>query len=209
MTDQLEAWGTPDWLPPRIARRMAQSEAAELRAEREQEAERDQRAERWHERNMTMAREQAERRGEAVSVMDLAAGRVSGRSVADILAEARAATEAEDAAAERRAWMRGETGEQVHVFVDEPVIHHAARSERARLIATISRRWHESRAATKRAAEARAKLDAELLPLQAAIQLNRPKPDPAAPPWEPSRRSQESAGEDIRVRYGGPVIGIR
>jgi hypothetical protein len=70
----------------------------------------------------------------------------------------------------------------------------------------LYRRFTESREADRAAAEKRRALDAELLPLQATVTLNRPAPDPAAPPWQETTRSDTS--EDLRIRYGGPVIGI-
>lgn len=152
-----------------------------------------------------MYRAAAEQRGEVVDALDLASGHVRGRPLADILAGAAAMADRQDAA---EAWRRerGEA-EPLHVFVGDPVLHHPpAKSERAVAIRRLSRRFHESRASVRRAAEAREALDHELIPLQAAVQLNRAKPDPAAPPWETTR---SDTSEDLRIRYGGPVTGIR
>jgi hypothetical protein len=153
---------------------------------------------------MALARQQAELRGEDISVIDLAAGRVRGRPLADVLAGAAAMGDRQDAA---EAWRRerGEA-ERVECFVSDPVIHHpTARSEHAVTMRRLYRRFTESRQANRVAAEKRRRLDAELLPLQETVTLSRPAPDPVAPPWEATR---SDTSEDIRIRYGGPVTGI-
>jgi hypothetical protein len=189
-------WGAgAPWLPPAVRAAQLREDAAEARESRRAEGEAETRREAAHEQALAMYRAGAEARGEVVNAMDLAAGRVPGRPLADILAGAAALGDRQDALEEAR---RGRSdAEPLHIEFGDPVIHHpAARSEHAVAIRRISRRWNESRAANRAAAEKRRALDAELIPLQQTVQLNRPAPDPVAPGWEATR----SLTGDVRYR---------
>jgi hypothetical protein len=98
MTDQAD-WGVPDWLPLAAQRNLIH-EAAQQRAEAKRaELERADHADRAHDKALAAYREAAEARGEYVSAVDVAAGRVPGRTVADVFRGALEAGEREDARA--------------------------------------------------------------------------------------------------------------
>jgi hypothetical protein len=195
MTD-LAGFGTPGWLPERVRMAQAREDAAEAREARRADDELATRREAAHEQALELFRAGAEARGEHVDAFALASGHVRGRPLADILAGAASAADKQD---EAEAWRqeRGEA-EPLHVFVGDPVLHHPpAKSERAVVMRRLYRRFTESREANRAAAEKRRALDAELIPLRATVQLNRPRPDPAAAPWEQTRRGAGDGG----IRY--------
>jgi hypothetical protein len=133
-------WGSPAWLPPGVARRQAQEAAREALESKRSAAERETRAEERHQRALGAYCEAAAARGEVVSVMDLAAGRVAGRTIQAVLAEALAASEVDDRRDALRLARDG-AGAPVHIEVGEPQLLTAARSETGRKIATRARRF--------------------------------------------------------------------
>jgi hypothetical protein len=119
----LAGFGAAGWLPARVQRAQAAEEAAERREARRAEAARAERAEAAREKSLSAFRAAAELRGEVVSALALAAGEVAGRTLGDIFADARRAGDREDALAASR-----DRREEL-VYVDEPVIAGASRSE--------------------------------------------------------------------------------
>src|SRR5215468_8965915 len=109
MTEQA-GWDVAGQLPPSIARRLAQADAQDAIAAREAEEARELRAESSRSANLALYREQAARRGEEISVLALAQGRVAGRTVGDILAAASAEADAQDARAAVRATREADGG---------------------------------------------------------------------------------------------------
>ncbi len=152
-------WGTPSWLPPGIARRMAQESAREAREAKQAEREQETRREQVRERAMSLYVQQAEARGEVVTAMQLATGQVTGRPIADVFAAAIAAGDRDDVITEARLNRLGH-GEpkRVHVEVGEPVI---AGSPVKRSIASRSRHWQEYLARKAAAEAARRAVDAD------------------------------------------------
>jgi hypothetical protein len=119
MTEQAD-WGVPDWLPLAAQRNLIH-EAAQQRADAARaEKARDARNEAAHEQALQAYRQAAEARGEYVSALELAAGEVTGRTVADVFASALEAAEHEDARAAARE--RRERQGEVPVLVGEPSI---------------------------------------------------------------------------------------
>jgi hypothetical protein len=156
----LMGMGTPDWLPRSVVKRQLEEERLQRKAAREEEARLASDHEARHQRALTLYKEQAEARGEEISVLDMAQGLVTGRSVGDILRAAEMASDAEDARQRAREAREG-TPPPVHINFDEPVIHVPV-SPVKRSIATRSRHFFEAVAARRAAEAAQAKVDADL-----------------------------------------------
>jgi hypothetical protein len=104
------------WLPASVQRRIAVEEQAERRLARAADRERQDREESAHERAVGAYRAAAEARGEQVSALAIARGEGLGRSLQDVLGDATAAADHEDARQAARA--RREAGvEPDHVMV--------------------------------------------------------------------------------------------
>jgi hypothetical protein len=89
--------GSASWLPPSVQRRHHFDDAAEARATRAEERDRADRAEAAADRAVAAYRAAAEARGDSVSAMALATGEGIGRSLQDVLGDAIAAGDREDA----------------------------------------------------------------------------------------------------------------
>jgi hypothetical protein len=159
---------------------MAEEAHERVQAAAEEQARAD-RAEAWRDRNMAMAREQAEARGEVISAIALATGQVRGRTVQDIFRSAIEASARQDAVDAARLRRDGEGApERLHVFVGEPVIH-AARSERGLVMFNRFRRWKDAQDKRRAAEEAEAHAAYEV-PLQRTVTL-RSRDDGTGRPW--------------------------
>jgi len=113
------------WLPDRSQRAMAAEDAHERAEARRAEIERQDREDKAHERALGAYRAAAEARGEFISAVQLAAGDGISRSIEDVFADARLASEREDGRAAAR--QRHQDGDVV--FIDhEPRIQGASRS---------------------------------------------------------------------------------
>ena len=157
-----EGWGSPAWLPAAARRQQAHEAAQEAVAAKAAADEKSRLAEEWHQRNMALYAEQAGLRGQEVSVIDLAAGRVSGRSVGAILGEAYQASLRQDAADAVRVQRHGTGAPQAtEVFFGEPRLHQA-RSRAGRKMFNQTRRFAEWQQRKAAADAARKALDAEL-----------------------------------------------
>jgi hypothetical protein len=192
-------WGTPAWLPPGVARRQAQEDAREALESKRAAAERELRAEQRHQRALGAYCEAAAARGEVVSVMDLAAGRVTGRTVQAVFAEALAASEVDDRRDALRLQREG-AGAPVHIEVAEPVILQA-RSETGRRIFSRSRRFFDVLEARRQlaAAEAAARATRDHFPLAQTVTLrSREDADPVTDVTVPRRRR---AARDDGLRF--------
>jgi hypothetical protein len=99
MTDQLAAFGVPDWLPPRVQRNLIAEAAQEAAAARRAERARDDRADQANDRALAAYRDAAEQR-EYVSAVALATGQQeAGRTLQEVFAGALEASNREDARA--------------------------------------------------------------------------------------------------------------
>jgi hypothetical protein len=198
--------GSPSWLPATVRRAQYLEEQREAREAREAERERAAQLEQRHEQAIASWRSQAEARGEFYSVMEIAQGRV-GRTIAEVLDSARASMESEDNWAAARASRQG--AEPVHVNFGEPNILMPASPTRRSLL-NRSRRWADWRVKQKAADDARRAVEADHDIGLVASQRHASKPDPIADLTVGRRRAKaEPHGDDIRIRGGGPIIGIR
>jgi hypothetical protein len=91
------------WLPASVQRRIAVEEQAERRLARAADRERQDREESAHERAVGAYRAAAEARGEQVPALAIARGEGLGRSLQDVLGDATAAADHEDARQAARA----------------------------------------------------------------------------------------------------------
>jgi hypothetical protein len=207
---ELQAGWFAGQLPPRIAAQIAREDAREAVETRRSAEARELAAEQWRDRNMAMAREQAEARGEVISAMALATGQVPGRTVADIFRSALAASEREDAIAAARASREGT--QPVHINFDDPVIHHAPASPVKRAILNRSRRWNEYQERRRAAELARVAMEEEnLIPLREAVQLNRERaarPDVIMHDRVIAYERSDPDRDTVRIRGGGEITGV-
>jgi hypothetical protein len=121
---ELAGWGVAAWLPDRVLRAMAVEDAHERAEAKRAQAEQEDRAEAAHDAALALYRRQAEARGEVVSALALATGEDVGRSAADVLTEAAAAADRQDAI--QRARERREDGNWCYLDAPEPRIQGAA-----------------------------------------------------------------------------------
>jgi hypothetical protein len=96
------------WLPASVRSAQLAEELAEGLAAKHHQAELAERCEAQRNADVAAVVAEARARGEYVSPVDVAQGRVQGHSVADVLERARLTAEFEDEAAEARAARRGE-----------------------------------------------------------------------------------------------------
>jgi hypothetical protein len=120
MSDGLEPAGIGSWLPERVQRRQDAEDRAEEREARRAEKAQEDAAEAAQEKALAAYREQAEMRGEHISAMDLATGRIPARTVQDVFRDAMAAADREDARTAAREQREAQGG--AHVEFGEPVI---------------------------------------------------------------------------------------
>ena len=196
---EVAGWGAaPDFLPPSVARRALRDDAREAIAEKQAEAEREALAEERHSRAMTLYCQQAEARGEEISAVALATGKIRGRSVQDILTAAVAAADRADVITEARLHRDGHGDpEPLHVEFGEPVI---AVSPVKRSILTRSRHWQEWQEKKKAAEAARRAVEADRdLGLVDGVTF-RPRSEP---PAVPTAGSDTSGRATIRFTADG------
>jgi hypothetical protein len=170
-------------LPVRVRARIEQEEAHERVLAAAEEQARADRAEEWHQRNLSLARDWAEARGDVVSALQLARGEVRGRSIQDIFAGAIEASARQDAVDSARLHRDGHgEPERLHVEVGEPQLHYAVTPAK-RAVLNRSRRWREYQERRAAAEAARAALDAELdHGIIDGVELNRER-EPQAPAY--------------------------
>jgi hypothetical protein len=198
---ELAGWVGAVQLPPRIARELAAEEARELREAKRAEEAREVAAEAWQARNLTLAREMAQARGEELGVLELAAGRACGRPISAVFADALRAADAQDARDTARLRREGNSP-PVHIEVGEPVLHYS----RGDVGLTLSRRarqfWRRVQARKALEAAENAALNDRALPRAALVRDQ----GGGVVYTGPSRRSDE---EELRLAYrnNGHVVG--
>jgi hypothetical protein len=156
MNDQ-DAWAPAPWLPVRVRRQLVAADAREAVQEQRDVAGREARDEARRAGAVALYVEQAAARGEDVSALDVATGRVSGRGLDEIFGDALEAASRADAVSVARASREGTVPEPVHVFAGEPVIHQPAQQQRgavALAMANMRRHFDDRRAARRRADQA-------------------------------------------------------
>jgi hypothetical protein len=206
-------WGAaPGFLPPAVAMRMLRADAQDEIAAREAEAEREAHREELHQRHMALYQEQAAVRGELVSAVALATGKVPGRTVAEILAAGSAAGDREDLVVAARLHREGNGDpELLHVEVGEPTILHA-RSKTGWKIFNRARHFRDLLDARKALAEAEkaAERSRNDYGLVEGVTV-RAKEDPVVVVSPNRRRSDSDWGpyDGPRFRDGGPIMGVR
>jgi hypothetical protein len=142
MTAELAGFGIPAFLPLATRKALQADEIREAREARDAEREREQQAEARRSADLAMFKDQAEARGEHVSALALATGQVAGRTVAEIVTEAAARADIEDARAEAR--QRRADGERLNLcFPEVPVARSQPRSAEGREIASLLRHYSE------------------------------------------------------------------
>jgi hypothetical protein len=97
---ELASFGSPSWLPLGVRRAQAAEARAEAQQARAAERVLAERVEARRSADLAMFASEAEARGEYVDPVALATGSVTGHCLADVLAEAAAMAEREDARAE-------------------------------------------------------------------------------------------------------------
>jgi hypothetical protein len=196
MSDQ----GWAAWLPPKAQREIAREDARETAEARRAEGERQAAAEEWRERNLAMAKADAEARGQEITAMQLATGQIRGRSLADIFADARRAADAQDARDAAQLRREGDGG-RVHVeFVDDPVLHHG-RGEVGLQLFNRARRFND-RIRARKALAAAEEREAIEIPLQRTVELKPRRDDSdSRRSDDAARRQYERACAEIGVSY--------
>jgi hypothetical protein len=96
----LAAFGAAGWLPLSVRRAWADEERAEAEQARQAKRDLEERCEARRAADLTFVTQQAEARGEVVSPLAMATGHVAGRNASQVLADALAASDREDARAE-------------------------------------------------------------------------------------------------------------
>jgi hypothetical protein len=130
MSDEMAGFaGGLEWLPARVQRAMAVEDARERAEAKRADAEREARREQKHETALALYRQQCDDRGEYVSALALARGEVTGRTLGDIMADAQASADRDNArAAARDRYKDG--GDWCYIGSGEPVIREpVSRSE--------------------------------------------------------------------------------
>jgi hypothetical protein len=184
-------------LSDRTRRQIADAEARE-RAQSARDAEV---AEVWreavHQQALRVYVEMAQGRGEDLSAADIAMGRVSGRSIQEILAAAVAAAAEQDRAEVYRG--SRQSAELVHVNVAEPVLHEpvAARSGIRLALHNRMRHFADRREAQRRADAAGQRLHDGDYGLVGEAPAPRPRPEEIVD----LTASHRSANEQVRVSY--------
>jgi hypothetical protein len=142
--------GIFELLSPRTQRMIADAEARDRAAAARDAAVAEAWREGVHQRAQLAAVESAQCRGEDVSYADAVTGRVTGRTIAEVLEAAVAAAAEQDRAESWRAGRRD--SEPLHVDVAEPVIHVPATRSGVRLaMANRLRHFTDRREARRRA----------------------------------------------------------
>jgi hypothetical protein len=139
----------PGFLPRRSEQLIAREDRIERQAARLAEREKAERIEARRSADLAWAASQAAERGEAVSALALATGQVPGRDIGDVLADAAAQADREDARAEIDA--RRQRGEKLQLVGElEPATRSAPLTETGRAIERRSERFRDRLAAQRR-----------------------------------------------------------
>jgi hypothetical protein len=139
---------------------VAQADAREAAEAKRAEVEREARNEEVQAQAVEFYRQQAEARGEDITALDVATGRLSGRSLAEIFADASEAANRADAVAAARASREAGTA-PVHVFVGDvqlPQPSARSRGPIGRAMDSRLRHFRDAREARQRTAMAESHL---------------------------------------------------
>ncbi len=201
-----EGWGAADFLPASVLKAQAIEERAERREARDAERQRAEYLEQRHERAVSSWKAMAEERGEMVTAMQIATGEGLGRTLEDVFETSRMLADREDAR-ERARLAREGTPPPEHIWFDEPrILQPVTPAKRSALIK--SRRFTEWKQKQAAADAARKALEHELDYGLVASQRPAPKADPVIDGTVSRRAQAEPYGENIRIRGGGPIVGI-
>jgi hypothetical protein len=151
------------WLPPSVVRAQQLEDQAEAQQKRESDRALKLRCDARRADDLAMVAREAEERGEYVSPLSAATGRVTGRSFADVLASAQNADDRQVARAKIDA--RHESGEHLAFTgaLEDPATRSVpAMTATRRAIERASERFTASVAAQRQADQARAALERQL-----------------------------------------------
>ena len=158
--DQTAGFGSPAFLPLSVRRAQAAEERAEAQQARAAERALAERVEARRADDLEMYRSQCEARGEYVNPADVAMGHVTGHTLADVLSQAQARAEHEDAMAEAEARRsRGEKLNFVGELADPSARSRAPMTAARRAIERTSERFMASVAASQEAGRRRGELE--------------------------------------------------
>jgi hypothetical protein len=158
--DQAAGFGPQGWLPLNVRRAQAAEERAEAQQARAAEREKSERVEARRSADLTMLAAEADARGEYIDPVAVAAGRVTGRSTADVLEFARLASERQDAMAEDEARKsRGEKLNFVGLLEDPATRSVPAMTTTRRAIERTSERFTAAVTAAAEAGRRRGELE--------------------------------------------------
>jgi hypothetical protein len=216
MTD-LAGFGVAGWLPASVLRAQALEEQAERREARAAERLAGERAEARRSASLAMYAAGCEARGEAVPVMAMARGEVAGRDFADVLADAAAMADRQDAIEAARARRETGTGYEILPYPVAPpalAVGEEPQSARAapvtaagRELANRYRRFAESRDAARRAATARTALEDDFPQLRDQSHRRRSAPTQDAS-CDRGRDASPAGNYADRIRSGGPIVSV-
>jgi hypothetical protein len=193
--DGLAGFGSPVWLPLSVRRVQAAEERLEAQQARAAERALAERVEARRSADLAMIASEADGRGEYLDPAALAAGRVTGHSLADALESARARWERDDARAEIEARKRGEPLAFVGALEDPATRSVPAMTATRRAVEKASERFT---AAAEAAAEAERKRG----------ELERVMPQLAPPHWSAGRnRHTSSQAQGSRASLGTDYFG--
>ena len=178
--DGLAGFGQPVWLPLSVRRAQAAEERAEAQEARESARALAERVEARRAADLAMIASEADGRGEYLDPAALAAGRVTGRSLADVLESARLASEREDARAEVEDRRRRGERLQFTGLLEDPATRSApAMTATRRAIEKASERFTAAVTARREAERRRGELE-------------RVMPQLAPPHWSAGRNRHTS-----------------
>ena len=158
--DETAGFGSPGFLPLGVRRAQAAEERAEAQQARESARALAERVESRRAADLQMVVSEAEARGERVDPVAMAAGRVTGHSLADALESAQARWERDDAEAERQGKKnRGERLQFVGLLEDPAARSRAPMTETRRAVERAGERFTASVAASQEARRRRGELE--------------------------------------------------
>jgi hypothetical protein len=160
--DEAAGFGSPAFLPLSVRRAQAAEERAEAQQARESARALAERVEARRSADLAMVVRETEAQGGYVDPASLAAGRVTGRSLADVLESARLASEREDAMAE--AETRRKCGEPLQFVgeLEDPAARTVPSTPTRRAIERASEQFRAAVTSQRQADQARAALERQV-----------------------------------------------
>ena len=170
---EMAGFGPGAWLPRTVQLAWRLEAQEEQRQARQAEAERAARAEARRSADLTLAAAMAAARGEVADPVAVASGRITGRTALDVLREAGAAADRQDARAEFEA--RRDRGEQLNLMgeLEPPATRSAPTTATARAAERTDEKFRASVAAASEARRRRSELERMMPQLREPIERKR------------------------------------